>query len=136
MPLRKTKAISASRRDGFLRITLSDLLSANLIHVISGLDDDDPMELHHCGTMTSIMGYTEWVGGDCGASISLGWDWCLGRDVCGGVTCMRVGLPRSNIMLVDALSRDYGWNRNLEVLATVVDAMPWADQTQRVLQQR
>lgn len=130
----KSEAVSAVLHDGFLRIALSDLLSVHLTHLISGLDDDDPREPQRCGTMTSIMGYTEWVGGEPTAVISLGWDWRLDQDVCGDVTCVRVGLPRSNIMLVDASNRDYGWSRNLEILATVVDAIPWADQTQKALQ--
>lgn len=136
MPLEKTEAVSAALRDGFLRMTLSDLLSVNLIHLISGLDDDDSLVPYRCGSVTSIMGYTEWIGGEPGAPISLGWDWHLEQDVCGDVTCVRAGLPRSNIMLVDSANRDYGWDRNLEILSIVVDAMPWADQTQRALQHR
>lgn len=132
MRLEKTEAVSAALRDGFLRIALNDLLSVNLIHLISGLDDD-PLGTRNCGSVTSIMGYTEWVGVQPGVPISLGWDWRLEQDVCGGVTCVRIGLPRSNIMLVDAANRDYGWDRTLEILATVVDAMPWADQTQKAL---
>lgn len=123
-------------RDGFLRISLGQLLSANLAHLISGLDGCEPIKLNHCGTRTSITGYTEWIGELRNALISLGWDWRLEKHEYGGVTCMRVGLPRSNVMLVDAASRDFGWDRNLEVLATVVDAMPWADQTQQAIQHR
>lgn len=134
MSLVKNEAVSSALYDGFLRVALTDLLSVHLFHQMSGLDDDDPQTPLRCGTATSIMGYTEWVGGEPAAPISLGWDWRLDQDVCGDVTCVRVGLPRSNVMLVDVSNRDYGWNRNLEILATVVDAMPWADQTQRALQ--
>ncbi len=134
MPLEKTEAISAALRDGFLRIALSDLLSVNLTHLVSGLNVVSGMQ--QCGTVSSITGYTEWVGETPEATISLGWDWRLEPDACGDVNCVRVGLPYSNVMLVDAANRDYGWNRNLEILATVVDAMPWADQTQRAIQQR
>jgi len=38
-----------------------------------------------------------------------------------------MGLPRSNVMLVDAAGYDAGWERNLELLATVVDALPWRE---------
>lgn len=120
---------SSVLRDGFLRVGLCDLLSVRLIHFASGLDDDDPLGIHHCGTVTSIMGYTEWIGESAGATISLGWDWRLERHQCGDVACVRVGLPRSNVMLIDEANREYGWDRNLEALATVVDAMPWSEQT-------
>lgn len=136
MPLEKTGIRSAVLRDGFLRIALNDLLSANLTHLISGLDDDHPLGPPHCGATTSITGYTEWIGEGPGVGISLGWDWRLEKHDRGDVTCVRIGLPRSNVMLVDTANQDFGWNRNLEVLATVIDAMPWADQTQLALQCR
>lgn len=134
--MEKVEAVPDRFRDGFFRIALDDLLSVNLTHLVSGLDEDDPAETHHCGTATSIMGYTEWIGEAPGAAISLGWDWRLEQHQLGGVTCVRVGLPRSNVMLVDAKNRDYGWNRNLEALATVVDAMPWSNQTKWAIQLR
>lgn len=135
MPLEKVEAVPDGLRDGFLRIALNDLLAVNLTHFVSGLDEDGPVEIRLCGTVTSIMGYTEWIGEAPGATISLGWDWRLEPHQLGGATCVRVGLPRSNVMLVDAKSRDdYGWSRNLEALATVVDAMPWPDQIQRAIQ--
>lgn len=133
MRLEKVEAVSAALHDGLLRVALSDLLSANLTHLVSGLNVAPGVQ--QCGTVSAITGYTEWVGEMPGASISLGWDWCLEPAVCGDVTCVRMGLPYSNVMLVDTANRDYGWNRNLEILASVVDAMPWADQTQRSLQQ-
>lgn len=134
--MEKVEAVPDGLRDGFLRIALDDLLSVNLTHLVSGLDEDYSAEIHQCGTVTSIMGYTEWVGQAPDATISLGWDWRIKQHQLGGVTCARVGLPRSNVMLVDAKNRDYGWNRNLEALATVIDAMPWSDQTKRAIQLR
>lgn len=136
MPLEKVETVPDGLRDGFLRIALEDLLSVNLTHLVSGLDQGDPTGIRQCGTVTSIMGYTEWIGEAPGTTISLGWDWLLEQHQLGGVTCVRIGLPRSNVMLVDAKRCDYGWNRNLQALATVVDAMPWPDQTKRAVQLR
>jgi hypothetical protein len=127
-------AMPAAPRDGFLRIALSDLLSVRMIHLLSGVDEDDLHSWHHCGTPTLIMGYTEWVGEGKAGAISLGWDWRLEQHEWGELACVRVGLPRSNVMLVDAANCDYGWDRNLEMLASVVDAIPWSDQTQRAIQ--
>lgn len=135
--MEETEAVHAVvLRDGFLRITLDELLSLRLIHFMSGLDEEDPHGMPHCGTVTSIMGYTEWVSEGAVATISLGWDWRLDQHYCGEVACVRIGFPRSNVMLVDAASRDYGWNRNLEALASVVDALPWSDQTRQAIQFR
>ncbi|MFT4101586.1 MAG: DUF4902 domain-containing protein [Burkholderiaceae bacterium] len=133
MLLEEHEAVSAVPDDGFLRIVLDELLSVRLTHLVSGLDDHEPPGRHRCGTRTSIMGYTEWAGQGDGALISLGWDWRLELQRGGGVGCVRVGLPRSNVMLVDSVNRDYGWDRNLEALAGVVDAIPWSGATRRAI---
>lgn len=129
----ETEAKPAAPRDGFLRIALEDLLAVRLVHLVSGLDEDDPSQVRRCGTMTTIMGYTEWVSEGMAEPVSLGWDWRLDRLQAGEANCMRVGLPRSNVMLIDSAKRDYGWERNLQVLASIVDAIPWADETRSAI---
>ncbi len=129
----ETEARPAAPRDGFLRIALEDLLAVRLVHLVSGLDEDDPSQVRRCGTMTTIMGYTEWVSEGMAEPVSLGWDWRLDRLQTGEANCMRVGLPRSNVMLIDSAKRDYGWERNLQVLASIVDAIPWADETRSAI---
>lgn len=123
----------SSAYDGFLRMPLDAVLSTRLVHVISALDDDckDGML---CGQQTLITGYTEWASLSA-PRVSLGWDWQIDARY-GDIRCARIGLPRSNVMLVDSESNDYGWIKNLEVLATVVDAIAWADQTRQALSGR
>ena len=132
----ETEARPAAPRDGFLRIALEDLLAVRLVHLVSGLDEDDPSQVRRCGTMTTIMGYTEWVSEGMAEPVSLGWDWRLDRLQTGEANCMRVGLPRSNVMLIDSAKRDYGWDRNLQVLASIVDAIPWAGETRAAIERR
>lgn len=120
--------------DGFLRLPLDAILSTRLIHIVSALDDEDRADPPACGRPTSITGYTEWASVS-QPYVSLGWDWRI--EARGGeVSCVRVGLPRSNVMLVDAAARDYGWDKNLQILATVVDAMAWTEPTCRAVSER
>lgn len=120
--------------DGFLRLPLDTILSTPLIHVVSGLDDNEAFHQETCGRPTLISGYTEWVSVSA-PTVSLGWDWRI-EAKSGEVRCVRVGLPRSNVMLVDEARHDYGWTRNLEILATIVDAIPWTEETRRAVGER
>jgi hypothetical protein len=116
--------------DGFVRLTLDDVLSVPFRHLVSGLDSAHATS---CGTSTTISGYTEWVSAT-HPTITVGWDWVIAAE--GGGAWRRVGLPRSNLMLVDPARRDYAWDRNLAVLATVVDAIPWQDEARCAISQR
>jgi hypothetical protein len=116
--------------DGFVRVSLDTMLSLPMRHLMSGLDEDTLAQCR-CGTPTSISGYMEWVGTSL-SHISLGWDWRL--EITNGVLrYVRVGLPRSNVMLVDERHFDYGWQRNLQALATVVDALQWQKKASRLI---
>lgn len=124
----------ASDPDGFLRLRLDDLLGLSLRHLISAVDTDPP-DLSQCGRVTEVCGYTEFMSdGHCPA-VSLGWDWRfeLGQPP---LRCARIGWPRSNVMLVDRRRADMGWERNLVLLASVVDALPWRTSTRDAVLQR
>lgn len=114
--------------DGLLRLSIEELLCLPIEHLLSGLDaPDHASALRVCGSETEISGYTEWVSISRPA-VSIGWDWklqlrCYNRSV----AWQRVGKPRTNVMLVYASGADTGWARNLELLSTVVDALPWQD---------
>lgn len=119
-----------SSDDGFVRLSLDAILGVPLEHYLSGTDRD-PLGRACCGMPTTICGYSEWVSRTT-PLLSLGWDWHL-SGVQGLIGLVRVGLPRSNVMLVDRHGIDYGWQHNLETLGTVVDALPWRDDTERAL---
>lgn len=112
--------------DGFIRVSLNELLSLTIIHLMSGLDGGDPSN-DVCGRPTTISGYTEWVSKS-EPAISIGWDWSIEPSVPAG-WCRRVSAPRANVMVVDSNGADLPWKQNLEWVGAVVDALPWADLT-------
>ena len=115
---------------GLVRLSLDEALSSTLVHLASGLDEETAPR-GCCGCATHISGYTEWVSRGAPV-ITLGWDW----RIC---ACpwpplwQRLGTPRSNVMLVDAARHDVGWQRNLMMLTTLIDALPWSECTSRAI---
>jgi hypothetical protein len=111
--------------DGLIRLTVDQLLSTPLQHLVSGVDLDPHVLPAVCGTQTSLSGYTEWISAQ-DPTISIGWDWRL-QTLAAGVRWVRVGLPRSNLMLTHDTGSDTSWHGNLEILGTVVDALAWRE---------
>lgn len=115
--------------DGLLRLSIDELLSLPIHHLMSAVDTDLALSPGTaCGSQTTISGYTEWVSASCPV-VSIGWDWhiCMWAAQRPFTWC-RLGQPRSNVMLVYSSGSDTGWRKNLELLATVVDALPWQEQ--------
>ena len=109
--------------DGYLRLKARELDRIPLQHLISKVDDEAPSPLSCCGAPTALSGYTEWVCPD-EPALSIGWDWELRRGP-GASGMVRLGLPRTNILLVSEASHPLQWEVSLEVLAHFVDAMDW-----------
>lgn len=109
--------------DGYVRLALPALHAAQLVHLLSGLDDDVPFTGPQGAQQTAISGYTEWLSSST-PTLTLGWDWEL-RARYGHVVCVRTSVPRSNIMLIGAANDDLGAAPTASLLATAVDAMPW-----------
>ena len=133
MPTPSTKPTSADH-DGYLRLRLDDLLGLSLQHLMSAVDME-PAGKRQCGSTTEVCGYTEFVSDGETPAVSLGWDWrfVLERPQ---LSCTRIGWPRSNVMLIDRRCADMGWDRNLVLLASVVDALPWRTTTREAVLQR
>ena len=125
--------MNALGKDGYMRLTLDEVLSVQFEHLVSGLDEDGEVAVP-CGAPTTISGYTEWVG-QTDPPLTVGWDWVVepGR---GNAQWRRVGLPRTNVLLVDCSSGDFDWHISLEVLGTVVDTLAWQDQTKSAIEMR
>lgn len=115
---------------GLLLVALADILALPFEHLVSGLDEDAGTEHDRCGSTTTISGYTEWVAGGF-HRLTVGWDWKI--DARGFV---RIGVPRSNIRLLDRALHPYEQSKSDAVLATVVDTIPWQEQARRALQHR
>ncbi|GAA5785360.1 DUF4902 domain-containing protein [Chitiniphilus shinanonensis] len=118
--------------DGLIHLSIDELLSLRLLHLLSGLDHEAG-ERDVCGSMSQIRGYTEWVS-TTQPAVSLGWDWCI-RPVFQGLALLRVGEVRSNVCLVNESGHAAPWQRNLEALAMVADALPWKETVPAVIQQ-
>jgi hypothetical protein len=111
--------------DGYLRLSQARLRAIPLIHLISGLDFDPagtpPGSVG--ATLAAIVGFTEWAS-ETTPALSLGWDWLMeasDREI----RCLRMGEPRSNIMLLDRHSRDLGPMQTAVALALAVDELNW-----------
>jgi hypothetical protein len=121
--------------DGCIRLTLETLLSLPLKHLMSGIDDTQPNDTHACGKSTSLSGYTEWLS-TTEPVITMGWDVALDTTSSVGPLWVRVGLPRTNVRLINTDATDMEWHRNLQALATVVDALPWQQEISRAIAER
>jgi hypothetical protein len=120
--------------DGLIRLSIEELLATPIEHLVSGVDEESKAALSTCGTATTISGYTEWVSTH-EPTISIGWDWCI-QSTAFGPRWMRVGLPSSNVMLTEGEGSDTGWQRSRDILATVVDALPWREKLPDIVSAR
>jgi hypothetical protein len=121
--------------DGYLRLGMLDLLQGDLHHVLSGMDEPVISALgERCGYRTEICGYTEW-GSRTHPHLTIGWDWRLAAS-CNGVRCVRVGLPRSNLMLIGFEGGDLGGEATEHVLSAWVDTLPWSAVTRQSIEER
>lgn len=115
--------------DGYVRLTLETFLSTPLVHLLSGLDDDNPIVSQGGASLARISGYTEWVSTTTPA-ITIGWDWEL-SVLQGHALYVRLGAPRSNAMFVDAMQHDLGSAKSTLLLVTTIDALAWQKEAQK-----
>lgn len=108
-------------------------MSLPLVHSVSGLDEEAD-EFAEEAALTTVSGYTEWLGpGD--HVVTLGWDWHL-VAASNNLRCIRVNTPRSNLMLVDANSHDFGLQKTRMLLEAVIDSFAWQDEIMRFISNR
>lgn len=117
--------------DGLVRLTLEELMSLPICHLISGVDADGSCTLASCGTPTTISGFTEWISRT-DPVVTLGWDWRLAAKS-GTPFWTRLGTPRTNVLLIGSDGEEKTWAQSLVQVGTVVDALPWADMVPKVL---
>jgi len=117
--------------DSYIRLALETFLATPLVHLLSGLDDDKPIIPQEGARLARVSGYTEWLS-TTAPIITLGWDWEL--DVSQGQPLyVRLGSPRSNIMLVDAMAHDLGPTKTSMLLETAIDALAWQKETHQYI---
>jgi hypothetical protein len=109
--------------DGFLRLKTHELGRIPLQHLISEVDDEGAAQAPRCGAATTLSGYTEWVS-PAEPALSIGWDWEW-KALPGTAGVVRLGLPRTNILVVSEASVALTWEESLQVLAGIIDAFDW-----------
>ena len=107
---------------GYVYLTYSQLQEVNLVHLISGMDEDGPDQLDEA-IATAITGYTEWIS-EGKVTITVGWDWQMRPDQ-QGVRLYRVSEPSSNLMLRNADGVDLGHKKTAVLLETFIDEFNW-----------
>lgn len=120
--------------DSYMRLTLETFLATQLVHLLSGLDDDKPIIPQEGASLARVSGYTEWLSTTT-PTLTLGWDWEL--DVSQGQPLyVRLGAPRSNIMLVDTMQHDLGPAKTTVLLEAAIDALAWEEEVHQHLTTR
>lgn len=109
--------------DGYVRLTLQNLLATPLVHLWSGLDQEAPGSLPEGAGVTTISGYTEWIS-TTEPTLTLGWDWRL-EVASAAPLYIRSSAPRSNIMLVDERQRDLGPRETAALLGAAINSLTW-----------
>jgi hypothetical protein len=120
--------------EGCVELPLDALLATPLVHLVSGLDEDERVDIKRDGKQTTISGYTEWVSASAPV-ISIGWDWHL-DPLRGAPWFVRSSPPRSNIRLLDERNREVEWRRSQTAIAGFVDALSWQEGTQAAIASR
>jgi hypothetical protein len=118
--------------DGTVRLQLQELQAIALVHLISGCDEDTPLLVRDGACTTTISGFTEWVNAG-QAYLTLGWDFQLQPQ---GTTLMRLGEPRSNIVLIDDQLTALAPDAAGALLSRFVDTLAWQEITLAALSSR
>lgn len=112
---------------GTVRLSFEEMQEVTLKHLISGIDEDEPVSGSDGATSTAIGGYTEWISEN-SPIISLGWDWeMLANEQT--IRLRRVSEPRSNVIMMSALRAELGYEKTLTLLETVIDKLAWENET-------
>ncbi|MEQ1161612.1 DUF4902 domain-containing protein [Acinetobacter calcoaceticus] len=104
--------------DGFIRMNENQLMNYPLQHLISTVEStqiEDSQILYY--------GFTEWAT-SLTPALSTGWDWeFVEQD--GIASLKRIGLPRSNIMIVDISGADIGFDVTETLIEKKIDTLFW-----------
>lgn len=104
--------------DGFIRMNENQLMNYPLQHLLSTVEStqiEDSQILYY--------GFTEWAT-SLTPALSTGWDWeFVEQD--GIASLKRIGLPRSNIMIVDVSGTDIGFDVTETLIEKKIDSLFW-----------
>lgn len=104
--------------DGFIRMNENQLMNYPFQHVISIIESTHIKE-----SQIIYYGFTEWATLKTPA-LSTGWDWEFVEQN-GFASLKRIGLPRSNIMIVDVSGTDIGFDITETLIERKIDTLFW-----------
>ncbi|NUF36831.1 DUF4902 domain-containing protein [Acinetobacter lactucae] len=104
--------------DGFIRMNENQLMNYSLQHVLSIVESTqiEDSQIAYCG-------FTEWATLKTPA-LSTGWDWEFIEEN-GFASLKRIGIPRSNIMIVDVSGTDIGFEVTESLIEKKIDTLFW-----------
>ena len=117
--------------DGYVRMKFETFQHTEILHWLSGIDDDRPSAGGIGANYSDITGYTEWISNSVPA-ITIGWDWKL-TSVSGAATLIHTGIPGSNLMFLDGNNLDLGAARTRQLLVNWLDIFNWQPETLKAL---
>lgn len=104
--------------DGFIRMNENQLMNYPLQHLISTVESTQIKD-----SQILYYGFTEWAT-SLTPALSTGWDWeFVEQD--GIASLKRIGLPRSNIMIVDVSGTDIGCDITETLIEKKIDTLFW-----------
>lgn len=121
--------------DGYIRLTFDEFRKISVVHLVSGLDDNPPLQLQNGATYTQITGYTEWIS-ETTPAVSIGWDWILQSIPFKDILYRRISEPRCNLMLIDSQRHDFGELKTATLIETVIDEIAWENIVQDYIKNR
>jgi hypothetical protein len=112
--------------DGVIRLSQTELQMVPWVHLDSDLDVQELDGGSAAASLAPITGYTEWVSEGDAPRLSMGWDWEV-VHVRGETLIRRVGLPYSNLRVVDLERRELDFEKSLALQADCIDALRWQE---------
>jgi hypothetical protein len=113
--------------DGYVRISLSALHSANLHHLESAIDASIavPQGLVQSSPGDVITGLTEWAGSYGTLNLSVGWDWGLVRNL---LVVLNPAEIRTNIRLINEQGYDESPLFTRIQILQRIELLPWREE--------
>lgn len=114
-------------QDGYIRLTFESFLQLEMVHLISGMDEDRPAANGTGASSFAIAGYTEWLSRTV-PTITIGWDWQL-TGVQGEARLIQTGTPGRNLMFIDRHGQDIGPEQTAVKLVDWLSTFDWQTET-------
>jgi len=117
--------------DRYVRVTLSQLRSANLHQLESALDPSIAVPEEIASSPDGLItGFSEWAGSYGKSNLSIGWDWGL---VGGSLVVLNPAEIRTNILLINDQGYDESRLFTRMQLLQLIESLPWRDDAMKMI---